>query len=174
MSKVRKMAATALFIALGVALPMALHTVPDAGRVFLPMHIPVLLCGLVCGLPYGAICGAITPLLSGLLTGMPPAAMLPSMLCELAVYGLVSALLMRYVPVKKPYAKIYIALVGAMLSGRLVLGALNALLFSAGSYSMQAWLGTAFVTVLPGIAMQLALIPAVVLGLRKAKLLHEA
>jgi len=172
MSGTRKMAGTALLVAAGIALPLAFHAVPNAGRVFLPMHIPVLLCGLVFGFPYGLACGIVTPLLSGLLTGMPPAAMLPSMLCELAVYGLAASLLIRFVRAKNPYIKIYIALAGAMLSGRAVLGILNALIFSAGNYSMQAWLATAFVTALPGIAIQVVLIPAIVFGLQKAKLIE--
>ena len=33
-----------------------------AGMIFLPMHIPVLLCGLACGWPYGLICGVPVPL----------------------------------------------------------------------------------------------------------------
>ena len=97
--------------------------------------------------------------------------MLPSMLCELAVYGLVASLLMR-IPVKNVYARTLIALTGAMLSGRLVLGALNALIFSAGNYSLEIWLGASFVTALPGIAIQIALIPAITLGLHKAKLVE--
>jgi len=173
MSNIRKMVGTALFIAIGIALPLAFHSIPNAGRAFLPMHIPVLLCGLVCGFPWGPACGIVTPLLSGLLTGMPPAAMLPAMLCELAVYGLASSLLMRRVPVKNPLAKIYISLIGAMLSGRLVLGAVNALIFSAGHYSMQIWLTGAFVAALPGIAIQVVLIPVIMFGLQRAKLLEH-
>jgi len=108
MSNIKKMVGTALFIAIGIALPLAFHSIPNAGRAFLPMHIPILLCGLICGFPWGLACGIVTPLLSSLLTGMPMAAMLPSMLCELAVYGLVSSLLMRYALVKNPYARLYI------------------------------------------------------------------
>jgi len=171
MSNTRKMAGTALFIAIGIALPLAFHSIPNAGRVFLPMHIPILLCGLICGIPYGLACGIVAPLLSSLLTGMPPAAMLPAMLCELAAYGLVASLLMRCIPLKNLYARIYIALIGAMLSGRLVLGALNAFIFSAGNYSVQIWLSGAFVTALPGIAIQVVLIPAIIFGLQKAKLI---
>jgi len=171
-NNIRKMAGTALFIAVGIALPLAFHSIPNGGRIFLPMHIPILLCGLVFGFPYGLVCGIAAPLLSSLITGMPPAAMLPSMLCELAVYGLAASLLMRFVRVKHPYAKLYIALAGAMLAGRVVLGLVNALIFSVGSYTMQAWLATSFVTALPGIAIQLALIPAIVFGLQKAKLVE--
>lgn len=171
MSNIKKMVLSALFAALGIALPLAFHTIPNAGGIFLPMHIPVLLCGITCGFPYGLACGIITPLLSSLLTGMPPTAILPAMLCELAVYGTASALLTHFVHTKNTYTKVYVALIGAMLSGRLVYGVLNALIFRAGSYSMQMWLAAAFVTSLPGIAIQIILIPAVVIVLQRAKLI---
>jgi len=167
MKNTKKIVSTALFIAIGVALPLAFHSIPNSGRIFLPMHIPVLLCGILCGLPYSLACGIITPLLSSLLTGMPPAAMLPAMLCELAVYSVVASLLMRFGPVKKPLPRIFIALIGAMLAGRLVLGLLNWLIFNAGSYSLSAWLASSFVTALPGIAVQIILIPAVAFALQK-------
>jgi len=172
MSNIKKMVLSALFIALGVALPLAFHYVPDAGRIFLPMHIPVLLCGIICGFPYGLACGAIAPLLSSFLTGMPPAAILPGMLCELAVYGSVSSLLMYLVRSKSLYIKVYISLIGAMLSGRIVLGTLNALIFNVGQYSTQMWLTASFVTALPGIVIQILIIPAVIIILQKAKLIE--
>lgn len=43
---------------------MAFHTIQNAGSIFLPMHIPVLICGLLCGWQYGLICGFLTPVLS--------------------------------------------------------------------------------------------------------------
>ena len=170
MLNTRKMAFTALFIACAVALPLAFHTIPNAGLIFLPMHIPVLICGLICGFPYGLICGVVAPLLSSLLTGMPPAAMLPQMLCELAVYGLVTSLLIRYAPVKHEIARIYVALVGAMISGRLIYGALNAMIFRAGRYSFELWMSTALLTAIPGIVIQILIVPAAVFALQKARL----
>ena len=163
---------TAMCIALGVVLPIALHAVPNSGRVLLPMHIPVLLCGLMCGWQYGLISGILTPLLSSLLTGMPPMAFLPSMLFELAAYGLISGLLILFVRTGKRILDIYIQLIVAMLAGRLVYGVLNALIFSAGSYSMEIFLTGAFITALPGIIIQLVLLPAIILILEKAKLIE--
>ena len=170
MRKTKHIVLTGLFIALGLVLPMAFHSIPNAGSIFLPMHIPVLLCGLVCGPWFGLGCGALTPLLSSLATGMPPAAILPGMLCELAVYGLTAGLLTRFVRLSNRPAKLYISLVGAMLAGRIASGLVNALIFRVGQYSMQIWLTASFVTSLPGIAIQLALIPIIVLALQKAKL----
>ena len=92
----KKLVFCAICVALCVVLPMAFHAL-GSGTVFLPMHVPVLLCGLVCTWPYGVVCGLLGPLLSSVLTGMPAAAVLPSMMAELAVYGLVTALVMRLV-----------------------------------------------------------------------------
>nr|WP_122012565.1 ECF transporter S component [Maliibacterium massiliense] len=166
-NSVRRLTFTALCIALGVVLPIALHAIPGAGSIFLPMHIPVLLCGLVCGWPYGLVCGALAPLLSSLLTGMPPAGVLPGMLCELATYGLTAGLFARYIKIKPRMAGLYVQLILAMLCGRAVNGVLNALIFSAGSYSMQVFVTAAFVKALPGIVIQLVLLPLLVLLLEK-------
>ncbi|MCL1788880.1 MAG: ECF transporter S component [Oscillospiraceae bacterium] len=175
MFSVQKIVIAALCIAIGVVLPRVFHvfpiigqTFPNPGMMFLPMHIPVLLCGIVCGFPYGIICGILVPIMSYLITGgmMPPAAFLPSMICELAVYGLFSSLLM-YLPVKSYFAKMYIALTGSMILGRIVYGVTQALIFDVGNYSMEIWLATVFVMAIPGIAIQFAVIPPLVTALRK-------
>jgi len=163
----------ALCVALCVVLPMAFHAIPNAGSILLPMHIPVLLCGLLCGWPLGLICGLAGPLLSSLLTGMPGAAFLPAMMIELAVYGLVSGLLMRFVRTGKLLADLYVSLIGAMLVGRIISGLARALLFSAGGYSMAVWATSYFVTGLPGIAIQLLILPPVVLALEKAHIVPK-
>lgn len=162
----------ALCVALCVVLPMAFHAIPNAGSVMLPMHIPVLLCGMVCGWPYGFLCGLMGPALSSLLTGMPPAAVLPAMMVECAVYGMVSGILLKIVRTGKTTADLYIALIGAMLAGRLVAGAAKALIFSPG-ITMSAWIASSFVTALPGIATQLIAIPLLVGLLMKTHQIPE-
>lgn len=168
--KIKNLVFTALCIALGIVLPIAFHSIPNAGSVFLPMHIPVLLCGLLTGPLYGLLCGMITPALSSLMTGMPPAAILPGMLCELAVYGLMTGLIFRLLKIKSFTAKTYISLIGAMICGRLVSGVLNALIFRAGAYSLQVWITASFVKALPGILIQLFIIPIILIALKQAKL----
>ena len=172
MSAVKQSIITAVCIALCVVLPQAFHAIPSAGSIYLPMHIPVLLCGLICGWPYGLLCGLAGPALSALITGMPPAAVLPGMMGECGVYGLAAGLLMQLVRTKRLYADLYISLVAAMLLGRVVSGAAKALIFSAGSYSMASWVAGSFVTALPGIIIQLALIPILVFALQKARLVE--
>lgn len=165
-----RLTTAAVCIALCVVLPMAFHSIPDGGSIFLPMHLPVLLCGMLCGWPLGAVCGLLGPLLSSLITGMPPAAYLPSMMVECCVYGLVSGLMLRLVHTRRLYADLYIALICAMLAGRVVSGLAKALLFSPG-LALSAWVASSFVTALPGIVLQLVLLPAVVRTLMKARVI---
>ena len=172
-SPIKKTAVTAVCTALCVVLPIALHSVANAGRVLLPMHLPVLVCGLVCGGAPGLLCGLLGPVLSALITGMPDMAHLPGMIVELAVYGLIAGLLMRWVRTGKPLADCYISLVGAMLAGRIAAGLVKALIFSAGKYSFAAWIAAHFVTGLPGIILQLVLIPLIYLALQKSRLIPK-
>lgn len=166
-----KLVITGVCIALCIVLPIALHAIPNAGTLLSPMHLPVLLCGLICGAPYGLACGLIAPLLSSLITSMPPAAMLPAMMIEFAVYGLVSGLLIHFVRADRVIVNLYISLLGAMLSGRIIAGIARALFFAGGTYSWNAWATAYFVKSLPGIIIQLILIPIIYLALRRANLI---
>ena len=170
MSNVKKMVFAAACVALCLVLPMVFHAIPNAGQVILPMHIPVLLCGLVCGWPYGGVCGLIGPLLSSVLTGMPPAAMLPSMMVECAAYGFTSGILMKYVRTGKPVRDLYISLISAMVVGRIVAGFAKAWIFTPG-ISPFAWVTTSLISGIPGIVIQLVLMPLVVTALTKARLI---
>ena len=169
-NSVKNMTLTAVCIALCVVLPIAFHGIPDAGSVFLPMHIPVLICGMICGWPYGFLCGLMGPLLSSALTGMPPIAILPAMMLECGTYGMVSGLMLKLVHTRKVYSDLYIALVVAMLAGRVMSGIAKALIFMPGM-SMTAWITASFITALPGILIQLVFLPSVVLTLMKAKII---
>ena len=167
MNQVKRMMVTALLMACGVVLPMMLHSIPNAGRILLPMHIPVLLCGLYCGGLYGLICGVFTPLLSFMMTSMPGPGYLLPMMVELAVYGLVSGIMMDRVHSVKGTKKVLLCLVIAMLAGRIVYGLMNALVLRAGQYSIAMWVSASFVTAAPGIAAQLILIPLIMKLLKR-------
>lgn len=170
MTAVKKSVVTAVSIALCVVLPMAFHAVPNAGSIYLPMHLPVLVCGLVCGWPFGLLCGLAGPLVSSMLTGMPPAAFLPMMMIELSVYGLMIGLLSRFIRTGVFLVDVYAALIPAMLIGRVVAGLARAFVFAPGKITMTIWFSGYFVTALPGIVIQLVLIPAIVLSLMRAGL----
>ncbi len=169
-SQTKNLVGTALCIALGLILPQVFHLI-GAGPVFLPMHIPVLLCGLCFGWPFGLICGAVTPLLSSVMTGMPP--LFPTgaaMVFELAAYGALSGILYR-----KLRQNIYISLIAAMVGGRAVSGLASAVFYGVAGkdYGFQIFLTGAFVTGLPGIILQLLIIPLLVIGLEKATVISK-
>lgn len=168
----KKMMITALCMALGTVLPMAFHTVPNAGSILLPMHIPTLLCGLATGPVYGLISGVLTPVLSFFVTGMPKVPYLFPMMFELGAYGLISGALSRNMNTRHSVSGLYCTLICAMIAGRFVYGAANALFFQSGSYTFELWLSASFVTAAPGIVLQLLLIPPVVLSLRKSGLIE--
>lgn len=170
MRPVKKLIYTAICAALCVVLPMAFHMFPNGGQIFLPMHIPVLLCALVCGWGYGGVCGLLGPLLSSLLTSMPASAALPGMMTECCVYGLVAGLMMGLVRTGNHTADLYISLPVAMLAGRAIAGFVKAWILAPGT-PVFAWVSTSLVTGLPGIVLQLALIPLLILALTRAKLL---
>ena len=169
MSTVKRLVTTAICAAMCVVLPIAFHSIPNAGSIILPMHIPVLLCGLVCGWPYGLVCGMIGPFLSSF-TGMPPMSVLPSMMVECGVYGLVTGLMMKYVRTGKPTADLYISMVTAMVLGRVVAGFAKALIFAPGTPAF-AWVTTSLVMGIPGIVLQLVVMPLLIAALTRAKLL---
>ena len=170
MSPIKRLTLTALSVALCVVLPMAFHVIPNAGSVMLPMHIPVLLCGLVCGWQYGLLCGILGPLVSSVLTGMPPAAVLPGMMVECGMYGCVGGLMMERIHTGSLYADLYICLPVAMLAGRVISGVVKALILTPG-LSITAWATASFVTALPGISIQLILLPTLIVALTRAGLI---
>ena len=170
LSNIKRLTITALSIALCVVLPMAFHVIPNAGSVMLPMHIPVLLCGLICGWQYGLLCGVLGPLVSSVVTGMPPAAILPGMMVECGMYGCVGGLLMERIRTGSLYADLYICLPLAMLAGRVISGIVKALILTPG-LSFTAWATASFVTALPGISIQLILIPTLIVALTRAGLI---
>lgn len=172
MKPIKKLTLASVCIALCVVLPIAFHSVPNGGSIFLPMHIPVLICGMLCGWPYGLLCGLMGPLLSSLITGMPPAAMLPAMMVECGTYGAVSGLVLKFLRSGKLYVDLYVALVAAMIAGRVISGITKALIFSPGM-AMSAWVTASFVTALPGIVIQLVFLPGVVAMLMKARVIPQ-
>ena len=172
MSAVKRTVICSACVALCVIVPMAFHVIPNAGAVFLPMHIPVLLCGLICGWQYGLVCGLIGPLLSSLLTGMPPAAMLPSMIVECGVYGCSCGLMMALVHTGRLSADLYLSLPTAMLLGRVLSGISKALIFAPDT-SLAAWVTASFVTSLPGIVIQLILLPVIIAALMRAGVIPQ-
>lgn len=164
-----KMILSALFLALAYVMPFLTGQIPQIGSMLCPMHIPVLLCGFICGWPWGLVVGFISPLFRSLTLGMPPP--FPTALCmafELAAYGAISGLMHRFLPRKKPY--IYVSLLTAMIVGRLIWGAamLICMGVTGGSFAFTAFLSGAVLNAVPGIIIQIILIPIIVMVTEKA------
>ena len=168
-----RMTATAMCLALAMVLPFFTGQLRELGQALSPMHLPVLLCGLLCGWPYGLVCGFVAPLLRSLCFGMP--ALVPhaiGMAFELAGYGFLTGLLYRLLPKKLPY--LYLSLVGGMIFGRITGGIFKLVMLGLGwipQYSMALFWSGYIVGTLPGMLVQILLIPLLVLALRKAGLM---
>ena len=165
---IRNLVFSSLCLALALVLPFLTGQIPEIGSMLCPMHIPVLLCGLLCGWQWGLGVGVLAPLLRSLIFQMPP--MYPtaiSMAFELAAYGLVSGLLYRKLP-NKPISA-YIALIIAMIAGRVVWGIVRYALMGLfqTEFSFPLFLSGAVLTAWPGIVLQIVLVPALVLLLEK-------
>lgn len=119
------------------------------------MHIPVFLAGIFVGPVSGLIVGLVCPGMSFLLTGMPPPYAVPLMSLELPVYGVSMGILIRVI--KFPV----LSLLLAMILGRLAfaLGLFVFGLFLSLPYGPEAFIKVSVITGLPGIAIQLILIP---------------
>mgnify|MGYP003556898794 CR=1 FL=1 len=157
-----------MFLALAYVLPFLTGQIPEIGSMLCPMHIPVLLCGFVCGAPYGLVVGFIAPMLRSLTLGMPP--LFPTataMAFELAVYGLVAGLLYKALPKKK--INIYVSLIIAMIIGRGVWGIVKLAMvgFNISQFGWPMFISGAFISAIPGIILQLVLIPVLVLTIKK-------
>ncbi len=168
----KNLALSAMFLALGMALPFLTGQIKEIGNMLLPMHIPILLCGLICGWPWGAAVGLVLPLLRSVIFGMPPlfptaVAMAPELLTYGLVAGLVYGLFRR-----QNLAALYCALLTAMVAGRLVWGAVMLLLLGVqgGAFTWEAFFAGAVGNAVPGIILQLVLIPLIMAALDRAGL----
>lgn len=163
-----------MFLAIGIVLPFLTGQIPQVGKMLLPMHIPVFLCGLICGWQYGAAVGFILPLLRSLMFGVPvifPTA--ASMALELMTYGLVAGLLYG-ISRHQWIIALYRSIIAAMLAGRVVWGVSQVIFLNTqgNSFTWKAFMAGAFLNAIPGIIVQLILIPAIMLALHRTGLVR--
>lgn len=161
-----------MFLALANVMPFLTGQIPEIGSMLCPMHIPILLCGFVCGAPYGMIVGFVAPILRSLTFGMPhlfPNA--TAMAFELAAYGLMAGLIYKALPKKK--INIYYSLIVAMIVGRIVWGIVMFCImgFDMSKFGFSTFWAGAVANAIPGIIVQIILIPMLIMVLEKAKLM---
>ena len=164
-----------MFIAIGLILPtlVTMH-IPEIGRMLLPMHLPVLFCGLICGRKYGLLVGFTLPLMRSFMFGIP--VFIPmgiSMAFELATYGFVIGLLYHHIAPQRNIFSLFLSLIVAMIAGRIVWGTAMAVVlgFTGNYFTWQLFVAGAFINALPGIILQLILIPTIMITLSSTGLI---
>lgn len=170
-NNIHNLSLSAMFLALTFLLPLLTGQIPQLGERFCPMHLPVFLCGYLCSGPWGLAVGFIAPLLRSVTVGVP-APFFPkafSIAFELAAYGFISGSLYRLLPKKK--SNLYLSLVVSMVLGRLVRGfvQLCCVGLDVTEYTFSAFWTVSVVNALPGIIIQLLLIPVLVAAAEKYK-----
>lgn len=170
-AQIRNLVLAAMFLALGLVLPLLTGQIRTIGSMLLPMHIPVFLCGLICGWQYGGAVGFICPLLRYAIFHMPPMPMGIGMAFELATYGIVVGLVYGRSRWKCVYS-LYRAMLIAMICGRLVWGIARTIMIGAANvpFGWQTFITVGFVEAIPGVILQLVLIPIIMVALDRAKL----
>lgn len=165
MRKAVKPVYAGLFVAFGLILPQIFHFFGGTGPMFLPMHIPVLLAGFYLGAPFGLLVGLATPVLSSLATGMPALPILYFMIFELMTYGFLAGYFFK---TRKLNA--WISLILAMIGGRMILSsAVYGLQILLGlKLSPMAYITSALTSGVPGMVIQLLVIPIIIKATEKA------
>lgn len=163
-----KLTLSAMFLALALVLPFLTGQIQPLSKKLCPMHIPILLCGFFCGPWHAFLIGLIAPMLRFLMFGMPP--IMPTGLAmsfELASYGFLAGWLYTVLPKKK--TSIYIALLVAMFGGRIVWGIVSLLLYGTmeSAFTWQLFLTGAFTDAIPGIILQIVLVPVLVIAINR-------
>ena len=167
----QSMVTSAVMAAFGITLPVVFHSV-GLGSKFLPMLLPILLNGFLSSLPWAVFVGVLVPLLSGLLTGMPPfyPPVAPIMSAESALMAATAASLYR---ISRP--RIWPALTAAVIVDRTA--SLVLMWLAARSFALPptAIALTALLQGLPGVALQLAVVPLILraLSMRKGVLFQD-
>lgn len=161
----RDIAIGGLFGALGVALPILFHAV-GLGKMFLPMHLPVLVCGFLVSLPVAFAVGVVTPMVSSVLTGMPP--LVPTaflMTLELATLAVTAGVCYR--TLRLPViVSVFLAVVATRVVGGLELFALAPLMGLKSN--LVVYLTQSVILSLPGIILQFLAAPLALAAINRA------
>ncbi len=145
----------ALFAAGNLFLPMAVHAIPDGGRVFLPLFFFTLVAAYAEGLTAGVLVAVASPLLNHVWTGMPTAELLPAVLFKSLFLAVVAASLSHRLGRIRLSALAAVVLatqvVGALVEGALIgdlgravraatLGVPGMVFMVLGGYALLRWL----------------------------------
>ena len=167
-SPIRTLTGSGMCLALCLILPFFTGQIPTIGSMLCPMHLPVLLAGFLCGPWWALLVGITAPLLRHVLFSMPPLLTAIAMSFELAAYGAVSGLIYR--KTKRDLPGIFLSLITAMICGRVLWGIVRVLMtgVSGEPFTWALFLAGAYTNAIPGILLQLILIPVLVTALKNA------
>lgn len=172
-NNVKKLTYSAVALSAAILMPFLTANDMALGNALCLMHIPIILCGFICGPVWGGAVGFIAPLLKGFVItpGRPPVLTAVPMAFELCTYAVVAGLMYKLLPKKIQYT--YVTLISAMLSGRIVWGAAKAIVlgFKGKVFAISAFWAEGFVNALPGIGLQIVLIPLIIIALEKSGLI---
>ncbi len=161
MTRSKKLSYTAIFLAMGMVLPMLFGQIPQIGSMLLPMHIPVFLATFVVGPIYATPMAIVLPLLRSLLFGRPdmyPEAIAISL--ELATYAVVAGILYNALRIRS-LPRVHLSMLPSIVIGKVVRGLMEALLLGlkAQPFVLKTFLSGVVLYSLPGIILQLVAVP---------------
>ncbi len=130
------------------------------------MEAPILLCGLLCGPVLGALAGAAAPIVCSLLFNSPT--MNPDALAiavEYIVFGVACGVLYKIM-----CQNVYISLILSMYLGRTAYGVMMRILVD---YSSESFLYDIIFCCIPGIVLEIVLLPLIAILLDKTGLMRR-
>ena len=152
---------------------------PTLGTVFQPMHLSVFIAGLYLGIYYGTVIGVLTPLINSLF-GMPMFPFNIIMALELGAYGFFAGLFMYLLRKlnknrKEKMITVYTSLILSMTMGRIVYAIVLFLMVKIFGMNLPAPVSiiASTITGIPGIIIQLILVPLIVFALYKTEEKHS-
>lgn len=162
--KTQKIILTAIFASIGIVLPQALHMIggPTLGPIFLPIHLPVFIGAMLLG-PRSGVIIALVSLFIGFTMGMPPYPIIVFMAFEMIVYALASGYLYYILKINVLFSLVIAKTLG-MITALITIN-IALLLTDVSLPPIYGALGM-FTVSIPGIIIQLLLIPILVVRLK--------
>lgn len=162
--RIRYIALSAPFIAMGVLLPVLFHSM-GLGSLFLPMFWPVALSAFFLPNPYAVAVGIFTPLISSFMTGMPPPPILYKMIFELALL----TFLIRLLYSKTRYGIFWLLTAGILLA---ILAGFAGSMMVALVFDLppELYAVVTLIRSLPGMALMLIILPIILKRIKQEPL----
>ena len=169
MKKNEKIITSGLFISLGIVFPIIFHQF-GLGPAFLPMFLPPFIASFIFRPVNAMVIGIATPFLSSLLTGMPP--MVPPITFVIAVELVFLTLTVSFC-FKILKLNLILSLILGIIAERI--GLILSIYIIAPLFNFPSGILTisSFTASLPGIVLQIVVVPIVIHKLKNTKYLDR-